>query len=152
VRWRVCKCQHSYLVFKRKVTCLESVYAPQILHPNSRTRKPTRSADVCLRSLFWLVLAYFSKAGLCVCMSVYSLPPELLNAWTDLYETWYVYRGTWAHLNSILHKSLPSVCVCVSVCVYPSYCCKATALLSATLISVIGNGSETRSHGKYYTQ
>jgi hypothetical protein len=33
----------------------------------------------------------------------------LLNAWTNLYETSYVYHGTWAHLNSVLHKSLPSV-------------------------------------------
>jgi hypothetical protein len=31
----------------------------------------------------------------------------------------YVYHGTWAHLNGVLHKSLPSVCV--SVCVaFPS--------------------------------
>jgi hypothetical protein len=36
---------------------------------------------------------------------------QLLNAWTNLYETCYVYHGTWAHLNDILHKSLPSVCV-----------------------------------------
>jgi hypothetical protein len=40
-----------------------------------------------------------------------------LNAWTNLYETWYAYHGTWAHLNGVLHKSLPSVCV--SVCVFP---------------------------------
>jgi hypothetical protein len=40
-----------------------------------------------------------------------------LNAWTNLYETWYVYYGTWAHLNGILHKSLSSVSV--SVCVSP---------------------------------
>jgi hypothetical protein len=38
-----------------------------------------------------------------------------LNAWTNLYETWYVCHGTWAHLNGVLHKSAPSVCV--SVCV-----------------------------------
>jgi hypothetical protein len=38
-----------------------------------------------------------------------------LNAVTNLYKTWYVYRGTWVHLNGVLHKSLPSVCV--SVCV-----------------------------------
>jgi hypothetical protein len=40
-----------------------------------------------------------------------------LNAWTNLYETWYVYCGIWAHLNGILHKSLPSVCV--FVCIFP---------------------------------
>jgi hypothetical protein len=40
-----------------------------------------------------------------------------LNAWTKLYKTWYVYHGTWAHLNCVLHKSLPPVCVsgCVSL-------------------------------------
>jgi hypothetical protein len=44
---------------------------------------------------------------------------ELLNAWSNLYETWYVrvYHATWAHLNSTLHNFLPSVCVCVYV--YP---------------------------------
>jgi hypothetical protein len=36
-----------------------------------------------------------------------------LNAWTNLYEIWYVYHGTWAHLNGVLHKSLPSVCLYV---------------------------------------
>jgi hypothetical protein len=39
---------------------------------------------------------------------------QLLNVWTNLYETRYV-LDTWAHLNGGLHKSLPSVCV--SVCV-----------------------------------
>jgi hypothetical protein len=34
-----------------------------------------------------------------------------LNAWTNLYELRYVYHGTWAHLNGVLHKYLPSVCV-----------------------------------------
>jgi hypothetical protein len=37
-----------------------------------------------------------------------------LNAWTNFYETWYVYHGNWAHLNSVFHKFFPSVCV--SVC------------------------------------
>jgi hypothetical protein len=27
------------------------------------------------------------------------LPYQLLNAWTSLYETWFVYHGTLAHLN-----------------------------------------------------
>jgi hypothetical protein len=40
-----------------------------------------------------------------------------LNAWTSLYVTWYVFHGTWAHLNGALHKSPPSIClsVCVSL-------------------------------------
>jgi hypothetical protein len=54
-----------------------------------------------------------------------NLPCQLLNAWTNLYETWHVYHGNWAHLGGVLHKSLPSVCV--SVCV--------------SLLSLLGNGS-----------
>jgi hypothetical protein len=41
-----------------------------------------------------------------------------LNVWTNLFKTWYVYHGTWTHLNGVLHKSLPSVCM--PVC-YPPY-------------------------------
>jgi hypothetical protein len=29
---------------------------------------------------------------------------QLLNAWTNLYETWYVYHGTWANLNGIIKQ------------------------------------------------
>jgi hypothetical protein len=49
------------------------------------------------------------------CLSVWISPDQLLNAWTKLYETRYVYHGTWAHINGVLHKCLLSVCV--SVCV-----------------------------------
>jgi hypothetical protein len=49
------------------------------------------------------------------CQCVWVSPYQLSNAWTNLYETWYEYHGNWAHLNSVLHKSLPLVCV--SVCV-----------------------------------
>jgi hypothetical protein len=35
--------------------------------------------------------------------------------WIDIYETWYVYHGTWAHLNGIHHTSLPSVCFCICI-------------------------------------
>jgi hypothetical protein len=52
-------------------------------------------------------------------------PYQLLNAWTNLYETSYVYKDIWAHLNDVLHKSLPSVCV--SVCV--------------SVLSLLGKGS-----------
>jgi hypothetical protein len=62
-------------------------------------------------SLFWKI-----KVGLCdhhaVCVPVYP-PYKLLNAWTNLYETWYVYHSTWVHLNGILHKSLPRLCLYV---------------------------------------
>jgi hypothetical protein len=44
-------------------------------------------------------------------------PHQLLNAWTNLYENWYVYHETWTHINSLLHKSLPPVCVSAySIC------------------------------------
>jgi hypothetical protein len=44
---------------------------------------------------------------LCICESHL----QLLNAWTNLYENWYVYHGSWAQLKAVLHKSLPSVYV-----------------------------------------
>jgi hypothetical protein len=76
------------------------------------------------------LLAYFPKVNLWdlhpVCVPVYPPPPnQLLNAWTNLYETFYVYHGNLVHLDGVLHKSLPSVCV--SVC--------------ATLLSLQSNGS-----------
>jgi hypothetical protein len=38
---------------------------------------------------------------------------QVLNSWTNLYET---YHGIWAHLNGVLHKSLPSsLCVCMYI-------------------------------------
>jgi hypothetical protein len=47
-------------------------------------------------------------------LSVYaSCPHQLMNAWTNLYENWYVYNGNRAHLSSVLHKSFPSVCLYV---------------------------------------
>jgi hypothetical protein len=50
-----------------------------------------------------------------LCLSVYR-PYQVLNAWTSLDETWYVYHdGNWAHLNGVLCKSLPSVFVSVYV-------------------------------------
>jgi hypothetical protein len=48
---------------------------------------------------------------LCVCISPLSTFDYLAN----LYEPWYVYHGTWAHLSGVLHKSLPSVCVCMCI-------------------------------------
>jgi hypothetical protein len=43
----------------------------------------------------------------CLCIPHHQLP----NISTSLYETWYVNNGPWVHLNGVLHKSLPSVCV-----------------------------------------
>jgi hypothetical protein len=57
---------------------------------------------------------YFSLLSLLMrspfCVSVYP-PHQVLKAWTNHYETWCVYHGTWAHLNGVLHKTLPPVCV-----------------------------------------
>jgi hypothetical protein len=47
-------------------------------------------------------------------VSVYP-PYRLLNAWINIYDTWYVHHDTWAHLNGVHHKSLPSTGVSVYV-------------------------------------
>jgi hypothetical protein len=68
-------------------------------------------------SAFLAYFPYFKKLKvglwdyLAVCMSVclHVYPYQLLNAWTNIYETWYVYHGTWANLNGVIHKSLPIV-------------------------------------------
>jgi hypothetical protein len=39
---------------------------------------------------------------LCVCVSRH----QLLNAWANIYDVWYVYQHIWAHFNGVLHKSL----------------------------------------------
>jgi hypothetical protein len=41
------------------------------------------------------------------------LPYQLLNAWTNLYEIWYVYHDTSAHLNGVFH-----IFIHQSVCMY----------------------------------
>jgi hypothetical protein len=58
------------------------------------------------------------KAGLWdhLALCVYVYPPyQILNAWTNFYETWYVYHGTSAHLNGVIRKYLPSIFVSVFV-------------------------------------
>jgi hypothetical protein len=91
------------------------------------------SCDEPLTRLFFAYFPYFEekiKVGLWdhlpVCVSVSLLSaPKLLNAWTDLYETWYVHIMESEPINGVLHESLPSVCV--SVCV--------------SFLSLLGNGS-----------
>jgi hypothetical protein len=41
-------------------------------------------------------------------MSVYP-PYWIMNGWTNLYETWYVYQSTCVYPNSVIQKSLPSL-------------------------------------------
>jgi hypothetical protein len=89
------------------------------------TKVVTNSVDSLRRkwSPFLAYFPYFEKIkvslwdhhAVCVsviCVSVY-LPHQLLNVSTNLYETWSVYHDNWAHLNGVLHKSFPSVCVCM---------------------------------------
>jgi hypothetical protein len=64
-----------------------------------------------------VLLAYFSyfeklKQGYAITTC------KLLNAWTNLYETWYVYHGTWSPSEWLTY--FPSVCV--SICVHPYHC------------------------------
>jgi hypothetical protein len=72
--------------------------------------------------VIFIIFSYSEKvkAGVldCDAVSVSVCLPINFNTWTSLYETWYVYRGTWAHLNSVFYKSLQSVCI--SVCVFSS--------------------------------
>jgi hypothetical protein len=70
-----------------------------------------KNKSMLMRSFCCLCLCLF----ICLCVSVFP-PHQYLKAWTKLYETWYVYHGTWAHLKGVLHKSLPwiSVSLCVS--------------------------------------
>jgi hypothetical protein len=49
---------------------------------------------------------------------------QLLNASSNLYETWYVYHVIRAYLSGAFHKSFPSVCVCICI-----------------IVSLLGNGS-----------
>jgi hypothetical protein len=65
------------------------------------------------KSTFIYHLAVCAFGSLCVCMCI---PLTSLIFSTNLYETYYVY-STWVHLNSVLHKCLPSICV--SVCLFP---------------------------------
>jgi hypothetical protein len=53
------------------------------------------------------------------------IPHKVSNAWNNLYETWYMYYGNWAHFNGVLRESL--LTVCVSVCV--------------SFLSLLGKGS-----------
>jgi hypothetical protein len=85
---------------------------------------------VCILSFFRPIFYILKKikVGLwdhhAVCVSVYHPTHQPQNTSTNHSETWYVYHGTWAHLNGVLHKSIPSVCV--SVCV--------------SLLSLLGKG------------
>jgi hypothetical protein len=64
------------------------------------------SHNVLLFSLLPLFWKKIIKVGLWSHLPVYvSMYPlyQLLNSWTSIYENWYVYHGTWTHLNGLLH-------------------------------------------------
>jgi hypothetical protein len=65
-------------------------------------------------------LAHFPEIGLwylhAACVLI-NPPHQLLNTSTNLDETWYVCRGTWAHTNGMLQKSLQSFRVSVGLCI-----------------------------------
>lgn len=56
-----------------------------------------------------------SPCCLYACVPAYVSGCERLDAWNNLYETWYVNHGTWTNIKSILYKSLPSACVSLYV-------------------------------------
>jgi hypothetical protein len=57
------------------------------------------------------------RSPCCLCVFMCIAHCQLLNAWTNLYETCCVYHYTWAHLNGIFHENLSSVSVSVSPCI-----------------------------------
>jgi hypothetical protein len=65
----------------------------------------------------------------CLCIPSY----QLVYAWTNLYGTWYVYNGTWAHPNDVFKKNIVSLCVCMCI-----------------PLSLLGNGSAKIYRGNEY--
>jgi hypothetical protein len=50
--------------------------------------------------------------------SLLSLFLKNKSRFMSLYETWYVYHGTCAHLNGVLRKSLSSICMSIRITSY----------------------------------
>jgi hypothetical protein len=110
----------QFFYFCMCVSCRRNVFT-EPLPSNDGGYRHRQQGDLSLLTLFWKNESRLMKSACCLCIP----PNELLNAWTNLYETWYIYHGTWIHLNGGLHKSVPSVSVCLYV--YLSYSCYATA-------------------------
>jgi hypothetical protein len=78
--------------------------------------RPHKPILISLVSVFWRKRIRLIKPPFSLCVSVSVYPPyQLLNVWINLYETWYVYYGIWAHLNGIIHQSFPSDSMSVRV-------------------------------------
>jgi hypothetical protein len=75
-------------------------------------------------------------------LSVFLWIPPAINFWTPEQSLWNwvctTYHDTWAHLNVVLRKSLPSVCV--SMCI-PPIVARQRLSKSVSLLSLLGNGS-----------
>jgi hypothetical protein len=92
------------------------------------------SSCVSLLSLFWKHKRKLMRSlcSLCVCRCIPLTTSELLNQYL-----WNLVGATWAHLNGVLYKSLPSSVLCVCMCIP---------------LSMLGNGSVKRYRGDEYTQ
>jgi hypothetical protein len=66
---------------------------------------------ISLLSLYWKNESRPMRSPCCLW-----IPPILLifECLKQSYETWYACHGTCAHLNGVLHKSLPSICMCIT--------------------------------------
>jgi hypothetical protein len=72
------------------------------------------SIPFSITSLFWKIKVNL-RIHNAICVSVYLHHYLLLNSWTSLYETWYIYHGIWVQINVVLHNSVLLICVCVRV-------------------------------------
>jgi hypothetical protein len=81
------------------------------------SHKPSKTRGI-MQKKEWNPCGKYLVQNLCklcdhhaVCVAVYPPYHQLLNGWTSLNETWYIFihHGTWAHPNDMLHKSLPPI-------------------------------------------
>jgi hypothetical protein len=101
-----------------------------------------------------LAISLFWKNGSGLMRSPFSLyirPPPSTFEWPNQY-LWNlvctVYYGTWTHLNSLRHKSLPSVCVCMCI---PLFLLGNSSVKDP--LSLLGNGSvKTSPRKRMHTQ
>jgi hypothetical protein len=80
--------------------------------------------DISLLSLFSKIKSKLRRSPRCI--SVNPLIPSQTTSECLNQSSWCVYHATWAHLNGILRKSLPSVCV-------SPYCFQAMALQNVAM-------------------
>jgi hypothetical protein len=87
-----------------------------VVHQTTKRESATMIFSSAYLHITTIRKAYaISFLSMCLCV----LLDQHLNAWENLYETWYAYHATWAHTNGVLHKSLPSA----SLSLYLRVCC-----------------------------